>query len=52
VQSRLGEDSNGEHAQQLAKFYATGTHESYGTYQVGGGQAAISWMHNWIAGMA
>ncbi|MCU1639964.1 MAG: cutinase protein [Nocardia sp.] len=52
VQSQFGNDSSNERARQLATFYATGTHESYGAYQVGGGQTAISWMHNWIAGMA
>jgi pimeloyl-ACP methyl ester carboxylesterase len=50
--SQLGDDSTREHAAKLARFYATGTHESYGSYQVGDGQTAISWMHNWIAGIA
>lgn len=52
LQTQLGSDMSRDHAQQLAKFYATGTHESYGTYQVGDGQTATGWMHNWIAGMA
>ncbi|MEV5838716.1 cutinase family protein [Nocardia sp. NPDC052112] len=52
LQSQLDSESTRAHAQQLAKFYAAGTHESYGTYQVGDGQTATGWMHNWISALA
>ncbi|MFE5286001.1 cutinase family protein [Nocardia sp. NPDC056611] len=52
LQSQLASESARAQAQQLAKFYATGTHQSYATYQVGSGQTATSWMHTWIASLA
>ena len=52
LQSQLTEGANQQRVQQLESFYGSGTHTSYGNYGVGGGQTAISWMHNWIAGMA
>ncbi|MBF6276044.1 MULTISPECIES: cutinase family protein [Nocardia] len=52
LQSQLTDDANQQRVEQLEHFYQSGTHTSYGSYSVGGGQTAISWMHNWIAGMA
>ncbi|MQY26972.1 cutinase family protein [Nocardia aurantia] len=49
--SQLTEDANKERMQQLTDFYGSGAHTSYGFYRVDGGQSAIGWMHNWIAGM-
>ncbi|MFF0489187.1 cutinase family protein [Nocardia sp. NPDC003482] len=50
--AQLTDDANQARVKQLEQFYGTGTHTSYGNYSVGGGQTAITWMHNWIAGMA
>ncbi|MFE3188432.1 cutinase family protein [Nocardia sp. NPDC059240] len=52
IQAQFGEDASKQRAEQLARFYGTGTHTSYGTYQVGEGKTALNWMHDWIAGMA
>lgn len=52
LQAQLSEDSNKQRVTQLEDFYGSGAHTSYGNYRVGGGQTAVSWMHNWIAGMA
>ncbi|MFI5778494.1 cutinase family protein [Nocardia sp. NPDC051570] len=52
LQSQLSDDANQERVKQLEQFYGSGTHTSYGGYAVGNGQTAITWMHNWIAGMA
>ncbi|WP_084530418.1 cutinase family protein [Nocardia miyunensis] len=50
--TQLSEGANKKRVQQLEKFYGSGAHTSYGSYHVGGGQTALSWMHSWIAGMA
>ncbi|NKY49896.1 cutinase family protein [Nocardia vermiculata] len=50
--TQLSQGANQKRVDQLEDFYSSGTHTSYGSYAVGGGQTAISWMHNWIAGMA
>ncbi|WP_084161027.1 cutinase family protein [Nocardia sp. BMG51109] len=50
--AQLSEGANKQRVEQLEGFYGSGTHTSYGDYSVGGGQTAISWMRNWIAGMA
>ncbi|MBF6178801.1 cutinase family protein [Nocardia otitidiscaviarum] len=49
LQAQLSEDANQQRIEQLRQFYGTGTHQMYGSYPVGGGQTAVSWMHNWIA---
>ncbi len=49
LQAQLSDGANEERVQQLQQFYGTGRHTSYGTYSVGGGQTALTWMHNWIA---
>ncbi|MFJ4656050.1 cutinase family protein [Nocardia sp. NPDC088792] len=50
LQAQLADGPDSEYAHQLEEFYGTGKHTSYGTYPVGGGQTAITWMHNYIAG--
>ncbi|MCP2291319.1 cutinase family protein [Nocardia amikacinitolerans] len=52
LQSQLTETANQQRAKELERFYRSQAHTVYGSYSVGGGQTAISWMHNWIAGMA
>ncbi|MFI6368635.1 cutinase family protein [Nocardia sp. NPDC050630] len=52
LQSQLTESANQQRAKDLERFYDSHAHTLYGSYPVGGGQTAISWMHNWIAGMA
>ncbi|TQM29541.1 cutinase family protein [Nocardia bhagyanarayanae] len=52
LQSQLTESANQQRAKDLERFYRSQAHTVYGSYSVGGGQTAISWMHNWIAGMA
>ncbi|MGN2634926.1 cutinase family protein [Nocardia takedensis] len=52
LQSQLTESATQRRAQDLENFYRSQSHTLYGSYNVGGGQTAISWMHNWIAGMA
>ncbi|RMI34433.1 cutinase family protein [Nocardia stercoris] len=52
LQSQLTGDANEQRVKQIEDFYGTGYHTSYGTYAVGGGQTAISWMHSFIAGAA
>ncbi|GAB4582222.1 cutinase family protein [Nocardia sp. IFM 10818] len=52
LQSQLSEGANEERAKQFEQFFRTGKHTSYGYYPVGGGQTALTWMHNWLAGAA
>ncbi|MBF6356810.1 cutinase family protein [Nocardia higoensis] len=52
LQSQLSEPANQKRVDDIERFYKSQTHTAYGSYSVGGGQTAISWMHNWIAGMA
>ncbi|AXK87081.1 cutinase family protein [Nocardia farcinica] len=52
LQAQLSESANQKRAKDLERFYRSQAHTVYGSYSVGGGQTAISWMHNWIAGMA
>ncbi|MEU2257256.1 cutinase family protein [Nocardia xishanensis] len=52
LQSQLTDAANQQRAKDLERFYRSQAHTVYGSYSVGGGQTAISWMHNWIAGMA
>lgn len=51
LQSQLSEDANKDRVEQLQQFYQSGSHAAYGAYQVGGGESAVSWMHDWIASM-
>jgi hypothetical protein len=52
LQSQLTDAANQQRAKDLERFYKSQAHTIYGSYPVGGGQTAISWMHNWLAGMA
>ncbi|MBF6413104.1 cutinase family protein [Nocardia cyriacigeorgica] len=52
LQSQLTESANQQRIKELEEFYGSHAHTKYGSYQVGGGQTAISWMHNWFARMA
>lgn len=52
LHQQLSESANEQRAKDLEQFYKSQAHNSYGSYSVGGGQTAISWMHNWLAGMA
>ncbi|WP_227997850.1 cutinase family protein [Nocardia australiensis] len=52
LQSQLTDGANQQRAKDLEDFYKSQAHERYGSYGVGGGQTAISWMHNWFSGMA
>lgn len=52
LQAQLSEGANEQRVKDLETFYRSESHHSYGSYNVGGGQTALSWMHNWIAGMA
>ncbi|MEU8895177.1 cutinase family protein [Nocardia sp. NPDC048505] len=52
LQGQLTDSANQERAKTLENFYKSQAHTLYGSYRVEGGQTAISWMHNWIAGMA
>ncbi|WP_280338334.1 cutinase family protein [Nocardia neocaledoniensis] len=52
LQAQLSESANQQRAKDLERFYRSQAHTLYGSYSVGGGQTAISWMHNWIAQQA
>lgn len=52
LQSQLSETANQKRAKDLERFYKSQAHTLYANYPVGGGQSAISWMHDWIADMA
>ncbi|MFC9435860.1 cutinase family protein [Nocardia sp. NPDC057030] len=52
LQAQLTDSANEQRAKDLERFYKSQAHTLYGSYPVGGGQTAVSWMHNWIAGMA
>ncbi len=50
LQNAIGDDQgNRARVEKMAEFYGAGAHTSYGTYDVGGGQTALEWMHHWIA---
>ncbi|WP_280343864.1 cutinase family protein [Nocardia abscessus] len=52
LQSQLTDSANQQRAKDLERFYKSQAHTVYGSYSVGGGQTAISCIHNWTAGMA
>ncbi|WP_278260865.1 cutinase family protein [Nocardia sp. AG03] len=52
LQAQLSEAANQQRAKDLERFYRSQAHTLYGSYPVGGGQTAITWMHNWIAQQA
>ncbi|MFC6011678.1 cutinase family protein [Nocardia lasii] len=49
LQSQLTDAANQKRAKDLENFYRSQAHTLYGSYSVGGGHTAITWMHNWIA---
>ncbi|MFR9753382.1 cutinase family protein [Nocardia sp. 004] len=52
LQAQLTDSANQQRAEDIENFYKSQAHTVYGSYSVGGGHTAISWMHSWIAGMA
>ncbi|MFD4431967.1 cutinase family protein [Nocardia sp. NPDC058497] len=52
LQAQLSDAANQQRAKDLERFYRSQAHTLYGSYSVGGGQTAITWMHNWIAQQA
>ncbi|MFD6392672.1 cutinase family protein [Nocardia sp. NPDC060259] len=52
LQAQLSDTANQQRAKDLERFYRSQAHTLYGSYSVGGGQTAITWMHNWIAQQA
>ncbi|MGS2807832.1 cutinase family protein [Nocardia sp. MW-W600-9] len=52
LQAQLSDAANQQRAKDLERFYRSQAHTLYGSYPVGGGQTAITWMHNWIAQQA
>ena len=52
LQAQLSRGANEQRVQDLEAFYRSEAHHAYGSYHVGGGQTALSWMHNWLSGMA
>jgi hypothetical protein len=52
LQSQLSESANQERARLLDEFYRSEAHTAYGSYPVGGGATALSWMHDWLASLA
>lgn len=52
LQSQLTDSANKQRVKDLEHFYRSQAHTLYGSYPVGNGQTAVSWMHNWIAGQA
>lgn len=52
LQSQLSEAANQQRAKDLERFYRSQAHTLYGSYQVGGGKTAITWMRDWIASHA
>ncbi|GGK55049.1 cutinase family protein [Nocardia camponoti] len=52
LQAQLSDAANQQRAKDLERFYRSQAHTLYGSYSVGGGHTAISWMHNWIAQQA
>ncbi|MFC4376562.1 cutinase family protein [Nocardia halotolerans] len=49
LQAQLSDSANQKRAKDLEEFYKSQAHTLYGSYSVGGGHTAITWMHNWIA---
>ncbi|WP_043688367.1 cutinase family protein [Nocardia abscessus] len=52
LQSQLSESANQERARLFDEFYRSQAHTAYGSYPVGDGQTALSWMHDWLASQA
>nr|WP_228838032.1 cutinase family protein [Nocardia amamiensis] len=52
LQSQLSDSANQERARLLEEFYRSEAHTAYGSYPVGGGATALSWMHDWLSSQA
>ncbi|MFF2086405.1 cutinase family protein [Nocardia sp. NPDC058176] len=52
LQAQLSEAANQQRAKDLERFYRSQAHTLYGSYQVGGGKTAITWMRDWIGSHA
>ncbi|MEU1984666.1 cutinase family protein [Nocardia sp. NPDC019395] len=52
LQAQLSDGANEQRVKELETFYKSESHQSYGSYNVGGGQTALGWMHNWLSDMA
>ncbi|MEU4314750.1 cutinase family protein [Nocardia sp. NPDC024068] len=52
LQAQLSDGANEKRVKDLESFYRSESHHSYGSYRVGNGQTALSWMHNWVSDMA
>nr|WP_067803117.1 cutinase family protein [Nocardia beijingensis] len=52
LQSQLSESANQERARLLDEFYRSQAHTAYGSYRVGDGATALSWMRDWLASLA
>ncbi|MEV0343910.1 cutinase family protein [Nocardia sp. NPDC050713] len=52
LQNQLSDSANEERRRKLEEFYRSEAHTLYGSYPVGGGETALSWMHEWLASLA
>ncbi|MEU6830440.1 cutinase family protein [Nocardia beijingensis] len=52
LQSQLSESANQERARLLDEFYRSQAHTAYGSYRVGDGATALTWMRDWLASLA
>ncbi|MEV0436684.1 MULTISPECIES: cutinase family protein [Nocardia] len=52
LQAQLSDAANQKRAKDLEQFYKSQAHHLYGSYSVGGGHTAITWMRDWIASHA
>ncbi|MEU2034098.1 cutinase family protein [Nocardia amamiensis] len=52
LQSQLSDSANQERARLLEEFYRSEAHTAYGSYPVGGGATALSWMRDWLSSQA
>ncbi|WP_406271368.1 cutinase family protein [Nocardia sp. NBC_00881] len=52
LQNQLSESANQERARLFDEFYRSQAHTRYGSYPVGGGKTALSWMHDWLSSVA
>ncbi|MGW6699959.1 cutinase family protein [Nocardia sp. NPDC055049] len=50
-QGELTDQARDERARQLAHFYGSGTHMSYGSYPVDGRHTAVTWLHDWLSAL-
>jgi hypothetical protein len=48
LQSQFTDAANARRARELQKFYNTGAHTDYASYDIGGGETAPEWLHNYL----